>query len=444
MAMTQTEAIETLKSANLLPKRWTRLPRIQPVHIRLIDCRARFVVVPAGRRSYKTELAKRKLITVARDPKASVWDNPRYFAGAPTRDQAKRIFWDDLKKMMPPREIDGKPSETELTIKTVFGSSISVVGLDKPERIEGSPWDGGILDEYGNMRSDTWGEHVRPALADRNGWCWLIGVPEGRNHYYQIAEYAKNSGDPDWMFFTWYSSDVLPPEEIEAARKQLDEKTFRQEFEASFESYEGLTYYSFDSKLNCDDTVCFDRNRPLVLRHDFNRTPMTCTIAQEHETRQGWVIHVIDEITINSSNTAEVAQEILNRYDKLIDKNLGADVYGDAYGDKGTTGKTDYQILDEMLRAHQWHVRFHIPESNPLVVDRVNAVNAMLKTGAGIVRTKINPSKCPQLVKDFEQVVNKEGTRIIDKDSDPMRTHWSDGHGYHVALRFPIREDKRY
>lgn len=409
-----------------------------------MNCNARFVVVPAGRRSYKTELSKRKLIRAAIDSKASVWDKPRYFAGAPTRDQAKRIFWDDLKALMPEQYLDGKPSESELTISTIFGSSISVVGLDKPERIEGSPWDGGVLDEYGNMRSDVWGDHVRPALSDRLGWCWLIGVPEGRNHYYDLAQYAITSGDPEWRHFSWHSSLVLPESEIEAARRQLDERTYRQEYEASFESYEGLTYYAFDRNLNLDPAVHHDPTLPLILRHDFNRTPMTCTIAQEHETRNGIVVHVIDEITIHSSNTAEVAQEILNRYDGKIDKYLGADVYGDAYGDKGTTGQTDYQILDEILRGKGWSVRFHIPASNPVVVDRVNAVNAMLKTGNGIARTKINPDKCPQLVKDFEQVTNKEGTRIIDKDADPMRTHWSDGHGYHITARFPIREQRRY
>ena len=61
-----------------------------------------------------------------------------------------------------------------------------MVGLDKPERIEGQPWDGGVLDEYANMKAHAWGANVRPALSDRLGWCDLIGVPEGRNHYYDL------------------------------------------------------------------------------------------------------------------------------------------------------------------------------------------------------------------------------------------------------------------
>ena len=71
------------------------------------------------------------------------------------------------------------------------GAQIWVVGLDRPERIEGTPWDGGVLDEYGNMRANAWPEHIRPALSDRGGWCDFTGVPEGRN---PMAELRGSAG----------------------------------------------------------------------------------------------------------------------------------------------------------------------------------------------------------------------------------------------------------
>ena len=114
---------------------------------------ARFNVVPAGRRSGKTELAKRKLVRAALF--GSAYDRPRYFAAAPTRDQAKRIYWTDLKALMP-KEFVVDVSETELRLGLVTNAELWVVGLDKPERIEGSPWDGGVLDEYGNMKQKAW------------------------------------------------------------------------------------------------------------------------------------------------------------------------------------------------------------------------------------------------------------------------------------------------
>jgi hypothetical protein len=53
-------------------------------------------------------------------------------------------------------------SESELTIPLWHGGELALVGMDKPARIEGAPWDGGVLDEYGNMKPQAWGENVRP------------------------------------------------------------------------------------------------------------------------------------------------------------------------------------------------------------------------------------------------------------------------------------------
>ncbi|MFQ5736607.1 MAG: terminase large subunit domain-containing protein, partial [Thermodesulfobacteriota bacterium] len=215
----------------------------------------RFAVVPAGRRSGKTELAKRRLVMglAAKKP----WADPRYFAAAPTRGQAKRIFWKDLKAMVP----DGwkaRVYETDLCIVTRFKSELWVVGLDKPQRIEGTPWDGGVLDEYANMRAGAWGENIRPALSDRAGWCWFIGVPEGLNHYKDLVDYALTGEDQDWGVYSWSSSDILPAPELEAAKRVLDPRTFRQEYEGSFEGACGRAYYAYDPRRHEDAAIEID------------------------------------------------------------------------------------------------------------------------------------------------------------------------------------------
>src|SRR5262245_57283716 len=151
---------------------------------------ARFRVVPAGRRSGKTECAKRHTVICAME--GTAYDDPRFALCAPTRDQAKRIYWNDLKALVPPALVSYK-SESLLFIELINGSSVHVVGMDRPERIEGTPWDGIVLDEYGNMREKAWTENVRAALMDRHGWCWMIGVPEGRNHYYDRYKEAKKN-----------------------------------------------------------------------------------------------------------------------------------------------------------------------------------------------------------------------------------------------------------
>jgi hypothetical protein len=113
-----------------LTARWTQL-KPHPEQIRLINSPARFKVVPAGRRSGKTERAKRNLIIQAlKESSQGEWLDYRYFAAAPTRDQAKAIWWSDLKAMVPAWMREGRSRESDLTIRLITGAGIVVVGLD--------------------------------------------------------------------------------------------------------------------------------------------------------------------------------------------------------------------------------------------------------------------------------------------------------------------------
>jgi len=151
----------------------------------------------------------------------------RYFHAAPTYKQAKDIFWDNLKKDT--KLFTTTKSETDLVVKLINGSEIHIIGLDKPERIEGQPWNGCHITEFGNLKGiNAWNSNIRPVLSDTNGWALLDGVPEGRNFYYDIAvkscggaiprskhkvgSFAEDGGE--WAYYHWFSSDVLSEEEI--------------------------------------------------------------------------------------------------------------------------------------------------------------------------------------------------------------------------------------
>lgn len=438
--------------------------RYHPVQDAYEKSTARFNVVPAGRRSGKTEKAKRKLIRRLFTPTG--FEDPKFFAAAPTRDQAKRIYWEDLKKMIPPHLRAKPPSETELTIWTITGSSVSVIGMDKPERIEGSPWDGGILDEYGNMKATAWGANVRPALSDRLGWCDLIGVPEGRNHYYESAVYARDSGDPDWRFFTWHSSDILPASEIAAAKRQLDELVFQQEYEASFVNFEGRAYYPFLHETHCR-ALQYDPRRPIGFCFDFNVDPGICAIVQEQampgqyerDQQSGLLLlnrpavgtGVIGEVWIpRNSNTRAVCRKLLEDWGQ----HQGAVVcYGDATGGSRGSAKvdgSDWDLIKKYLRVglddrpgFGDRLSFQVPAANPAERSRVNAMNSRIKNTAGDIRLMVDPTKAPRVVKDLEGVTTlKGGSGEIDKKANPELTHISDGLGYYVVKEFPISNNK--
>lgn len=447
--------------------RWEPL-RHHPVQFAFYHSEHRFNVVPAGRRSGKTELAKRRL--VRRAVRGSNFDQPRYFYAAPTRDQAKRIAWKDLKRLVPKDAMRGRPSESELTIPLWHGGDLCVLGLDKPERVEGNPWDGGVLDEYANMKAQAWPENVRPSLSDRKGWCDLIGVPEGRNHYYktdqeaqrQIAEFGKDSA---WGRFHWKSADILDAEEIEAARRDMDELTFQQEYEASFVNFEGRAYYAFTDQHKARLRDRYNPKAPLIVCLDFNVQPGVATILQElplpiRAIERGMPIiaatphigtAIIGEVWIkNNSNTPAVCKKILRDWGKHEGRVI---VYGDATGGSRGTAKVDGSDWDiakkdlrsgyssEQIKGFGDRVSFKVKESNPPERARVNAVNSRILSSNGTVRLMVDPHAAPHVVEDFEGVrLLAGGSGEIDKNYDKELTHLTDAGGYYVEYEFPVNE----
>jgi hypothetical protein len=442
--------------------------RAHPVQTAYWRSPHRFNVVPAGRRSGKTELAKRKLVKAV--TKACRPWPAAFFAGAPTRDQAKRIFWADLKAMVDPELVDDI-SDGELKITMITGNELWVLGLDVPARVEGKSWDGCVIDEYGNMKEQAWPENIRPALSDRLGWGDLIGVPEGRNHYYDkakmaMAEMRERGEASDWGYFHWKSADILPAAEVEAARRELDELTFQQEYEGSFVNFEGRAYYVFEEERHC--AKLFDKYNPknaLIFCFDFNVEPGSASVIQEmrlpgeyeRDARGNALLDkpvfgsaIIGEVNIpRNSNTPAVCRKLIEDW-----KNHTGPVrcYGDATGGNRGTAKTegsDWDLIASIFREARnkgdvkWgEVEFRVKEANPRERSRINAVNTRLYTTSKLVRMKVDPSRAPHVQKDFEGVMLlKGGSGEIDKKATPKLTHWTDGIGYYCDFEFPIVED---
>ena len=434
---------------NGLTARWTDLRRIDE-QLRYVNSPHRFNVVPAGRRSGKTELAKRKLALRAMLPQGapggSVFPDPHYFCAAPTRDQAKRIYWNDMKRLIP-RELIRRngTSETELTITTAMNSTISIVGMDKPERIEGSPWDGGILDEYGNMKAHAWGANVRPALADRNGWCDLIGVPEGRNHYYEMSEKAKASmlergRLSEWGFFHWKSSLILPESEIRAARENLDQLTFEQEYEGSFINFHGRAYYAYTDANKA--ALEIDPTADLKFCFDFNVEPGVAAVCQEGLLPNGLVgTKVVGEVWIpQNSNTVAVCKRLVQ--DWLLPQYTGdVYVYGDATGGNRGTAKvagSDWDLVREvLLPAWGERLKIRVGRTNPAERARINSVNSRCCSATGDRRLFVDLRKAEFVSRDLDGVRLLEGgSGELDKSGDKRLTHISDALGYYISYEF--------
>lgn len=211
-------------------------PRYPEVHEALE--RHRFCVLVAHRRFGKTVLVVNHLLKAA-----LLCARPRgsFAYVGPFRNQAKSVAWDYLKHysaVIPGRQVN----ESELCISVPSnggGSRIRIFGADNPDALRGLYFDGVVLDEVADMKSDVWGTVVQPALLDRRGWAVFIGTPKGANLFSELYHHAAREqarGNPDWcaMSRPVTSTDVLPAEDVERLRGEMSENAFRQEMLCDF------------------------------------------------------------------------------------------------------------------------------------------------------------------------------------------------------------------
>ena len=380
---------------------------------------SRFRVVVAGRRFGKTFLSTYELIRAAL---AGGRKNCWYVA--PTYKAAKEIAWDMLINALPPEYI-AKTNETSLTVVLKNGSTISLKGAEKPDNLRGRALDFVVLDELADMRKEAWYEVIRPSLSDRLGSALFIGTPKGRNHFYDLWTKGVD-GELEWNSFqyTTVQGGNVPPSEIEQARKDLDERTYLQEYEARFVNYSGIIYYSFSREQSVKKYT--GDNDTLHIGMDFNIDPMSAVVA----VNEGGRLHCVDEIVIYGSNTDEMVDEINNRY-----KNKRIVIYPDPAAKQRKTsggGRTDLSILQNAGFAVK------IKNKHSAIRDRINAVNSMLSTAEGVRRLFVDP-KCKQVINSLERQTYKEGTSQPNKDDG--YDHMNDALGYMVEALYPIRKE---
>jgi hypothetical protein len=197
----------------------------------------RFGVVVAHRRMGKTVSAINHLI---KDALLNQKEAPRYAYIAPTYGQAKRVAWDYLVKYAEP--LGGTSNISELRVD-FWGRRIQLFGSDNPETLRGQYFDGVILDEIGDQNPKIWTDIVRPALADRKGWCLFIGTPKGHNHFKELRDRAEKEDGWGLLEFKASETGVVDEIELKAARNEMGEDKYRQEFECSFDAAVEGSYY---------------------------------------------------------------------------------------------------------------------------------------------------------------------------------------------------------
>jgi len=249
-------------------------PRLPQKEIHKAVRENRFVVVVAHRRMGKTVSAIVQLIHSALQNKDK---NPRYAYIAPTYSQAKRVAWDYLVEYT--RSLGGTANIAELRVD-FMGRRISLYGSENSDSLRGQYFHGAVLDEVGDQDPKIWNLILRPALADKKGYCLFIGTPKGNNHFREFKERAMVT--EGWKFLEFRASDtnILDPQELASAKNEMGEDKYKQEFECSFDApVEGAYYGSLLHEADNENRVTKipkDELAKIVCSWDLGVSDSTC------------------------------------------------------------------------------------------------------------------------------------------------------------------------
>lgn len=425
---------------------------LKPSAFSVYKDQSRFRVLASGRRFGKTRLAASEMLKFATRKKgAIVW----YLA--PSYRMAARLMWGILKSIIPEQWIF-KKNETNLTIILINGSIISLCGGENYDSLRGSGIDFIVLDEFAFMRPAVWSEVIRPALSDKQGHALFISSPDGLNHFYDFYQRDAKMPGQGWKSwqFTTLDGGWVPPEEVEAARRELDSRTFDQEYMGEFKSFSGRVAYEF-GRANYEHELWHNPNKELIVGLDFNSAPGIAAIMQDQVMPGQFEIVKVGNETIKSQviGTGAIGEVWIPQHSNtlLVCQKLYADwkghkgpitFYGDpAGGQKKSSGVqgTDWELVQNFFRQTEWRDRitYDIPRAHPSVRSRINAMNARIKSIDGVIRFMVDAAAAPHIIDDFERLTVLEGSNgEIDKNADKKIGHLFDACSYTIERRHPI------
>lgn len=198
-------------------------PLLHGAQQQVVDEARRFNVLQCGRRFGKTTLGVDLAIDPALDGKPAAWFAPTYKLLAEA--------WRELVRAT--KDVTARVSQQDKRIELITGGSIDCWSLDTPDAGRGYKYARAVIDEAGIVRDlqEAWEQAIRPTLTDYQGDAWFLGTPKGRNYFHRLFVKGQEALG-DWKSWRFRSMDNphLSPAEIEAARADLPEQVFQQEY----------------------------------------------------------------------------------------------------------------------------------------------------------------------------------------------------------------------
>jgi hypothetical protein len=431
--------------ARVVSFKYTPRPIQAFLHQTIRQKRIRFFVAVCHRRFGKTRWALGEISTAGFE---CPHHNPQYAYIAPTYGQAERIAWTYLKEMF--ADYPGvEKNEAKLRIKIPRydkGDFITIylLGAENPDAIRGMYLDGCIMDEYAQMNPAIWGEVVRPALSDRQGWAIFIGTPKGMNQFYQMYQVARKNmiENPHLRWFAFSApaskTKILPLEELQAIKAEITDEEYEQEMECSFQAaLVGAYYGKHLTEAEKDGRICdlpWDPSRPVSTFWDIGVDDSTCIWFIQ---KVGDWFHVIDYLEQSGQGLDYYAKKILEKPYTYGEHWLPHD----GSNREWTTGDSRVKTFEKLIGR-----RPRIAKKIP-IADGINAVRMkiprckfdMIKTQRGL-----------DCLKNYERIWDAKNGIFKDTPLHNWASHGSDafrtfavsinGQDQDPGLRLKLRE----
>jgi hypothetical protein len=243
------------------------LPRPHAAQLQVINEARRFNILACGRRWGKSTLGIDRIVGRALQGAPCGWFAPIYKTLLDT--------WRELTTVLQPVIVD--KSESERRIQLTGGGLVECWSMDSSgDSARGRKYALIAVDEAALVPNleQAWQGTLRPMLADLKGAAWFLSTPRGLNGFKRLFDRGQDPERKDWM--SWQmptaSNPYIDAAEIEAARADMTEANFAQEFLATFVAWEGSVFRGILEAASAPLNAQPERGHEYVIGVDWGRS----------------------------------------------------------------------------------------------------------------------------------------------------------------------------
>lgn len=215
-----------------------------------------------------------------------------------------------------------KDNAKDKVIQLVNGSTIRMGSVNQADSVVGRSYDLIIFDEAAIADGEeAFNVQLRPTLDKENSRAIFISTPRGKNNWFsKFWDRGFDPKFPEWcsIHATYHENPRMNPEDIEEARASMSKSEFAQEYEASFERYEGQIWQINDSCIREHDITPENRSKVDVLAGldlGFKDPTAMCVIGYNYEEDMYYVLDEYFRTEKTTSKHAAHIQELVDKWD---------------------------------------------------------------------------------------------------------------------------------